>query len=90
MEEKFNVEHQYQLYLKKMKLSEDKMFPIQKKQLKQTFYAATAQILLLILDEITNLSDEEAHEAVKGMMEEIHAFFKEEARKLANDSGLYN
>lgn len=48
----FDVEYQYQEYLRKCNLSEDKMHPEQKKQVKDSFYAGMGQILLIFGDEV--------------------------------------
>jgi hypothetical protein len=53
MKDIFNLENQYQLYLKRIKLNEFEMMPIQKDQLRQTFIGACGQMLLLLRDELS-------------------------------------
>ena len=59
MDKKFTIEAQYQLYLQRMSLDESKMHPIQKKQLKQTFYGAFGQLLIMMREDISALPEAE-------------------------------
>jgi hypothetical protein len=80
-----NLEHQYQLYLERMGLSEDRMHPVQKMQLKQTFYGACGQMLTLLRDEVGALEEDEAVEAVEAlasMLNQVRNFFLKETNKL--------
>jgi hypothetical protein len=77
-----NLDQQYQLYLKRMGLSEDKMHPVQKKQLKQAFYGACGQMLTLLRDEIGALEEDEAVEALASMLNQVRNFFLKETNKL--------
>ena len=73
---KFDIEVQYQDYLKRINLPESKMNPIQKQQLKKTFYAACGKMLNLLEFELTKLTEEEAIEKLKHMAKQINIFFK--------------
>lgn len=77
----FNLENQYQLYLKRVGLSENKMHPEQKKQLKQTFMGACGQMLLLLRDEVGALEEEKAIETMQGMVNQVSDFFLKETHK---------
>ena len=55
----FNLEHQYQLYLKRVALKEAEMHSEQKKQLRQAFMGACGQIILLLRDEVGKLEEVE-------------------------------
>lgn len=79
--ERFSLENQYQLYLKRMKLNESKMHPEQKKQLKETFFGATGQMLLLFRDGLTELSDEDAIKQMQSMLDQIGNFFLKATNK---------
>lgn len=78
----FNLEHQYQLYLKRMELSENKMHPIQKKQIRQTFFGASGQMLILLRDEVSKLEEEEAIHLLQDMLNQVSNFFLAESNKM--------
>lgn len=69
--EKFNVEYQYQLYLKQMGLSEETMHPEQKLQIKNTFYGSFGQLLLLMRDEISELEEDKAIDVLGDLLNEV-------------------
>lgn len=71
----FNLEYQYSLFLERMQLSEAKMHPIQKTQLKETFFGAWGQLLFLLRDEISQLENEAAVDQVQGMLNQVGNFF---------------
>lgn len=73
--EEFKLEHQYQLYLKRVKLTEDKMHPQQKKQLREVFMGACGQMLLLLRDDVAQYSDDEAIDIMKDMLNDVGEFF---------------
>lgn len=52
------IDHQYQLYLKRMGLDEDKMHPQQKVETKRAFMGGCAQMLALMFDDIADIEDE--------------------------------
>lgn len=57
MNKQFDLEHQYQLYLKRVALSENTMHPQQKKQLKEAFMGACGQMLILLRDDVGALEE---------------------------------
>lgn len=73
--QKFDIEHQYQLFLKRMALKEEDMHPEQKKQLRQTFYGACGQMLILLRDDIGALTENEAIEVMQKMINQIGNYF---------------
>lgn len=77
----FNLEHQYQLYLQRMALSENAMHPQQKVQLRQTFFGATGQMLILLKDEVSKLEDKEATGIMQDLLNQVVDFFSDEAKK---------
>lgn len=81
MAKKTPVEDQYQLYLKRIGLSEKMMHPQQKIQLRQTFFGAWGQFLLLI-QEGDELSDDQFEEHMNSMMNELKAYWLTQKSKL--------
>ena len=77
----FDIEHQYQLYLAKVGLTEDKMPEQQKVQLRRTFYAATGQLLLVFRDDLTALPEPKAVRTMQEMINQVHYFFEAEVAK---------
>lgn len=77
----FNLEHQYKLYLERMGLSEKTMHPQQKIQLKQTFFGASGQIIILLRDELSKLEDEKAVETMQDMINQVVKFFMKETNR---------
>ena len=71
----FSVEDQYQLYLQKIGLQEQTMHPVQKEQLKQTFYGAFAQLMVLLEDNIAELEDDKAFDVLEGFKTQIANYF---------------
>ena len=72
---KFNLEYQYQLYLKRVGLKESEMHPEQKIQTKQAFYGATGQILLLLRDDMTVYDEDKCIEIMEGLLNEVTQYF---------------
>lgn len=77
----FNLENQYQLYLKRVALKENEMNPTQKKQLRQTFMGACGQMLLLLRDELGALEEEKAIEIMQGMINQVSDYFLKATHK---------
>lgn len=73
-----NLEEQYKLFLKRMALNERRMHPVQKVQLKQTFYGAIGQLLVIQRDVLSELDEQTAVYALQDMIEQIDAFFQNE------------
>lgn len=72
----FSIEHQYQLFLGRMNLSEAAMHPEQKIQLRQTFFAAFGQSIILMRDQVGAIENEaEAIEVMKNMINQVAQFF---------------
>lgn len=79
--EKFNIENQYKLYLQRMKLDEKIMPQVQRIETKRTFYGAFGQLLMLLQNEIPELSDEEAIKTLDSMINQVGQFFINETHK---------
>ena len=76
-----NIESQYQLYLKRVNQVESEMHPQQKIQLRQTFYAACGQMLVLFRDEFSTLDEEKAIETFEDLTNEIVVFFDQRVKE---------
>lgn len=77
----FSLEEQYQLYLKRIKLSEETMHSEQRKQLKQTFFGACGQMIILLRDEISELEEIDGVKVLEGMLGEVTNFFLKESNQ---------
>lgn len=53
------IEHQYQLYLQRMQLDENKMSVVQKVETKRAFMGGFAQLLVLLREDIAAIEDED-------------------------------
>lgn len=73
--EKFNLEYQYQIYLKRMGLVESKMHKEQKKQIRETFFGASGQMLILLRDEISELEENKGIQVLEGLISQVVNFF---------------
>lgn len=71
----FNIEFQYQEYLKRVNLSEEHMHQQQKKQLRETFFGAVGSVLILLRNETQKLSEEDSIKAFQSMLDQVGEFF---------------
>jgi len=78
---KFNIENQYKLYLQRMKLDESKMPTVQRVETKRVFYGAFGQLLMLLQNDISALSDDEAFKTLDNMITQVGQFFMNETHK---------
>ena len=81
MENRFSIEEQYKAYLKRIALKEENMHPFQKVQLKQTFFGAWGQLLVLLHEDLSDLNEEDAIRGLASMTEQVADFFDGEAFK---------
>lgn len=75
MNEIFSIEHQYQLYLQRVKLNESDMGEVQKKELRQCFFAACGQMFFLLRDDIAALDEDAAIATLENMKNQVMQFF---------------
>lgn len=73
--EKFSLENQYQLYLKRVALTESKMHPDQRRETRQAFMGACGQMIFLLRDELASLEEDEAIAVLEKMKNEVGNFF---------------
>jgi hypothetical protein len=73
MDEQFKVSTQYQLWLERMQLPpEEKLHPEQRKQLKEAFYGAWGQCMLIMRDELSDVADQKGEDAAVEIMEAMY------------------
>ena len=70
-----NLEEHYQAYLKRMNLKEERMHPMQKIQLRQTFMGACGIMLVYFLEEISKLEEDEAVAEMVNLQNQVKQFF---------------
>lgn len=72
----FELEHQYKLYLMRMKLDEATMHPEQKIQVKQAFYGGIGQLLVVMRKELLLLPERTAVRVLESMNTQCVDFWK--------------
>lgn len=77
--EKFNLENQYQQYLKRCGIDENKMHPVQKQETKRAFFGACGQMLVLLREDVAELDDEKAIGTLEDMLNQVNSFWMKEA-----------
>lgn len=65
-----------------MGLIESTMHPQQKIQLRQTFFGASGQMLLLLRDDLSELEEEKAMETLQDLINQVNNFFLSEMGKM--------
>lgn len=73
--ETFNLDHQFNLYLKRMNLQESTMSEVQKTETKRAFMGGMAQMLMLIRNDNGNVPDEELLEGCQSMLRQLDTFW---------------
>lgn len=81
MEELFDLEHQYQLYLQRVGLSESRMGDVQKQETKRAFMGACGQMFVLLRDELSKLDEDVAIQKWQAMLNQAKNYFIEETNK---------
>ena len=71
MKKDFNLEYQYQLYLKRIAISESQMGKVQKKETRQALMGACGQMLFLLRDEVAALPEDEAIGVLENMKRQV-------------------
>lgn len=77
----FSLEHQYQLYLERVKLKEFQMSEVQKKEMRQVFMGACGQMIILLRDEVAKYPDEQAVEILQDMLNQVGDYFLKKSNK---------
>lgn len=77
-----DLEIQYRLYLQRVKLNEATMHPTQRKQVKQAFYGACGQLLILQRDVIGDMpTEKEAIAALEDLKNQIGNFWNKQTSR---------
>ena len=76
----FDLEKQYQLYLKRVKLNESTMHPMQRIETKRAFMGACGQILFLFRDELSELEENDAVEQMEKMKNQVVQYWNNQSR----------
>lgn len=69
------IEQMYQHYLQLISLSEAAMHPVQKEQLRHSFFAGFSFVLTEVVDQLYELPDKECFTLLNGYMEEMNTYF---------------
>lgn len=77
----FDLEHQYQLYLELVSLVESNMSKHQKTETKRAFFGACGQMLMLLRDDLSKLSEDNAIKTLEQMTTQVGNFFMAETHK---------
>lgn len=81
MPDNFDLEYQYQLYLQRMSLKEETTSEDQKRETRRAFMGACGQMLILMRDDLPQLSEEDGIKAMERMIEQVMNFFLKETGK---------
>lgn len=72
----FDLNYQYKLYLKRVALSEDNMIPIQKQVIKNAFFGACGQMLILLQEDVGGIEKEDdAIKVLQDMKSQVATHF---------------
>ena len=71
-----NIENLYQDFLSKIKLPEQMMHPMQKKQVKEAFMGGMAAFILIIMVEFPKHSDEDCEVVLSRIHDELEKYWK--------------
>lgn len=71
----FNIDQQFEFYLKLVKLDKRKMPANQIREMRNCFYGGIGQIIVLMRDHLSKLPDGEGEKVLQKMMDEIGNHF---------------
>lgn len=77
----FGVEQQYQVYLQRVAMTEAQMGPVQRVEMRRTFYGAWGQALLCMRDDVAALSDDDAVNALSDMINQVADYWEKEVNQ---------
>jgi hypothetical protein len=75
----FNIEFQYQAYLKRVGLKEVNMHPIQRQETKRAFMGAVGQMLVLLRDDLSELEEDVAVMHLENMTQQVGYFWEKQS-----------
>lgn len=79
MPKQFNIEEQYQRYLKMVKLSEEQMPEDQKVEMRRAFYGGIGQMTIWMFTDMDQMTEPDAMLALDSIRKETLEFWKEQA-----------
>ncbi len=72
----FSIEHQYQLFLQRIALSEEQMGSQQRILLRMTFFGAAGQLLVLMRDDLSRLEENHGVRVLEDMHDQVMQYFE--------------
>jgi len=78
----FNLEHQYQLYLQRVGLSETLMPVAQMRESKRAFMGACGQILIMLRDDVGKLEENDAVMTLDSLVTQVSNFWLTETKRV--------
>ena len=74
---KFSIENYYQQYLDAVNMPEKMMgSDIQRIEMRKTFFGAFGMALIVLRDQVSELSEEEGVEVMQDLLDQVDKFFK--------------
>lgn len=74
----FLIEENYQEYLKMVKAPEHLMHPVQKKEMRQAFFAAWGMCLIALKQSVADMPEDRAIEVLQDWCDQVKIFFDED------------
>lgn len=71
----FDIEWQYQEYLKRVAMTEERMGEVQRKETRQAFFGAWGQALFCLRDDVAKYSEEDAIKILENMTQQVANYF---------------
>lgn len=84
MDTTFDIEYQYQFYLKRVGLDEKKMGEDQRAEMRAAFFGAAGIMLILLRDDFLVMPPEARGKILSVMIDQVSVFFKSEILKRKN------
>ena len=78
----FNLEHQYQLYLERVGLRDKLMPPKMETELRRAFFGACGQLLILLRDDVGELTEDEGFKVFEDLLEQVSNFWLVETKRV--------
>lgn len=78
----FKLEHQFQLYLKRVGLADKLMSVAQMRETRRAFMGACGQILILLRDDVGKLEENEAIVTLDNLIKQVSNFWLAETKQM--------
>ncbi len=78
----FNLEEQYQKYLKMVELKETTMHPVQRLETRRAFMGACGIMLVLLREDVAALPEDEAIGKLEDMNKQVKQFLIDQTKNL--------